>query len=130
MKTRAACAEKLFAIYKIHGNFSRVYKEWALVEDASLREALQKAAVEVDVFSKSIDTLIDEEELIAEQLKEYYYFADSIKVLYVLSCIIINTYWNDWSRYAVRPLWDLFLLGVCVCEDSLYSVLLVSEVNK
>ena len=80
LKVRAKIAERVYGIYKIHGNYARVFKEWALVEDSPMKEALQKSSMEVEKWSNSIDVLIDEEDLIAEQLKEYLYFADSLKV--------------------------------------------------
>ena len=80
LKVRAKLAERIYGIYKIHGNYARVFKEWALAEDPPMKEALQKSSIEVEKWSNSIDSLIDEEDLIAEQLKEYFYFADALKV--------------------------------------------------
>lgn len=80
LRARAKLAERVFGIYKIHGNYDRVFKEWALLESEPLHSALQKAAGEVEILGKSIDTLIDEEDLLAENLKEYLYFSDSLKV--------------------------------------------------
>ncbi|XP_002119505.2 sorting nexin-4-like [Ciona intestinalis] len=81
LKVRAKLAERVYGIYKIHSNYSRVFKEWALVEDSPLKEALQKSSIDVDAYGISIDNLIDEEDQIAEQLKEYLYFADSLKTI-------------------------------------------------
>ncbi|XP_076819610.1 sorting nexin-4-like [Clavelina lepadiformis] len=81
LKVRAKLAERVYGIYKIHGNYARVFKEWALTENSDLKLALQKASNEVEVWANSIDTLIDEEDIIAEQLKEYLYFADSLKTV-------------------------------------------------
>ena len=86
LKVRAKLAERVYGIYKIHGNYARVFKEWALVEDKLMKDALQKASIEVEKWSNSIDVLIDEEDLIAEQLKEYLYFADSLKVCSIRRC--------------------------------------------
>nr|CAB3266464.1 sorting nexin-4-like [Phallusia mammillata] len=81
LRVRAKLAERVFGIYKIHGNYDRVFKEWALLESEPLHSALQKAASEIEILGKSIDTLIDEEDILAENLKEYLYFADSLKAL-------------------------------------------------
>jgi len=75
-------------MYKIHGNYERVFKELALAENPPLRTALQKAALEIEILGKSIDVLIDEEDLIAEQIKEYLYFTDALKVTR-RSCVIV-----------------------------------------
>ena len=45
-----------------------------------MKEALQKSSIEIEKWSNSIDALIDEEDIIAEQLKEYLYFSESLKV--------------------------------------------------
>lgn len=82
LKARAKVAERLYGIYKIHGNYSRLLKEWAPVEsDAEMQQALGKCSFVMDTFSNSIDNLIDEEDQLAEQVKEYMYFADSLKAV-------------------------------------------------
>lgn len=81
LKTRAKVAERLYGIYKVHGNYSRVMKEWAQVEKKVMRDALQSSSIFMETFAKSIDNLIDEEDQLAEQVKEYMYFADSLKLV-------------------------------------------------
>lgn len=80
LKARAKVAERVYGIYKIHNNYARVFKEWALAEEQPMKEALQKSSIEIEKWSNSIDALIDEEDIIAEQIKEYLYFSDSLKV--------------------------------------------------
>ena len=82
LKLRAKVAERVYGIYKIHGNYSRVLSEWALIEDEEKKKALQKSSVYISALAKSIDNLIDEEDQIAEQIKEYMYFSDALKVVY------------------------------------------------
>jgi len=80
LKARAKVAERLYGIYKIHGNYSRLLKEWAPIEsEVEMQQALGKCSFVMDSFSNSIDNLIDEEDQLAEQVKEYMYFADSLK---------------------------------------------------
>jgi len=81
LKMRAKVAERIYGIYKVHGNYSRVLKEWALIEKNTMKTSLQAASIEMETFAKSIDTLIDEEDQLAEQIKEYMYFADSLKLV-------------------------------------------------
>lgn len=82
LKMRAKVAERIYGIYKLHGNYSRVMREWALVESsASMKESLQAASIQMDAYAKSIDDLIDEDDQLAEQIKEYMYFADSLKMV-------------------------------------------------
>ena len=59
----------------------RLLKEWAPIEsEVEMQQALGKCSFVMDSFSNSIDNLIDEEDQLAEQVKEYMYFADSLKV--------------------------------------------------
>jgi len=81
LKLRAKVAERVYGIYKIHGNYSRVLSEWALIEDEEKKKALQKSSVYISALAKSIDNLIDEEDQIAEQIKEYMYFSDALKLV-------------------------------------------------
>ena len=104
---RAKVAERIYGIYKVHGNYSRVLKEWALIEKNTMKTSLQAASIEMETFAKSIDTLIDEEDQLAEQIKEYMYFADSLKVncyllysLYILY-IYITCFYQRFSTFLV-----------------------------
>lgn len=81
LKARAKLADRIYAIYKIHSNYSRIFKEWSAIEDSSMAEALRKCSLEMDKFSNSIDGMMEEEELYAEQLKEYYNFGNSLKAI-------------------------------------------------
>lgn len=81
LKARAKLADRVYALYKIHSNYARIFKEWSAIEDASMAEALRKCSLEMDRFSGSIDGLMEEEELYAEQLKEYYNFGNSLKAI-------------------------------------------------
>lgn len=78
LKIRARMADKLYGIHKIHANYGRVYNEWSGIEK-DMAEPLQSASHYMNVFSQSVDGILDEEEQYADQLKEYLAFADSLK---------------------------------------------------
>lgn len=81
LKARAKLADRVYALYKVHSNYARIFKEWSAIEDASMAEVLRKCSVEMDKFSGSVDSLMEEEELYAEQLKEYHNFGNSLKAI-------------------------------------------------
>lgn len=78
LKIRARMADKLYGIHKIHANYGRVYNEWSGIEK-DMAEPLQSASHYMNVFSQSVDGILDEEEQYADQLKEYLAFADSLR---------------------------------------------------
>lgn len=49
--------------------------------------------MEIDKLSNSIDALVDEEETYVESLKEYFYFAESLKVLYLDGALNLPSTW-------------------------------------
>lgn len=78
LKIRARMADKLYGIHKIHANYGRVYNEWSGIEK-DMAEPLQSASHYMNVFSQSVDGILDEEEQYADQLKEYLAFAESLR---------------------------------------------------
>ncbi len=71
-------ADRLYGIHKIHGNYGRVFSEWSGIEQ-EMGDGLQSAGHFMDAYKDYIDDYMNEEEQIADQLKEYIYFADSLK---------------------------------------------------
>ncbi|XP_072020003.1 sorting nexin-4-like isoform X2 [Amphiura filiformis] len=78
LKTRAKLADRLYGIHKIHGNYGRVFSEWSGIEQ-EMGDGLQSAGHFMDAYKDYIDDFLSEEEQIADQLKEYIYFAESLK---------------------------------------------------
>ncbi|PIK56849.1 hypothetical protein BSL78_06252, partial [Apostichopus japonicus] len=80
LKTRAKLAGTLYGIHKIHGNYGRVFSEWSGIEK-EMGDGLQSAGHFMDAYKDYIDDFMNEEEQISDQLKEYIYFADSLKAV-------------------------------------------------
>ncbi|KAK9882188.1 hypothetical protein WA026_019701 [Henosepilachna vigintioctopunctata] len=80
LKARSRVAERQFTIYKLHANYGRVFSEWSVVEK-DMGDALQKTGHYLDSLSSSIDGVLEDEEILIDQLKEYLFFADSLQRL-------------------------------------------------
>ncbi|XP_071942055.1 sorting nexin-4-like isoform X2 [Antedon mediterranea] len=78
LKLRAKLADRLYGIHKIHGNYGRVFSEWSGIEH-EMGDGLQSAGHYMDSYKDYIDDFMAEEELIADQLKEYACFADAVR---------------------------------------------------
>ncbi|XP_013782874.1 sorting nexin-4-like [Limulus polyphemus] len=78
LKVRTKLADREYGIHKLHENYGRVFSEWPIVEKQMTNE-LQSAGHYMDVYSVSIDSLLDEEEEFIDQIKEYTFFAESLK---------------------------------------------------
>jgi len=80
LRTRVRLADRLYAIHKLHSNYGRVFSEWSALEKA-MGDGLQKAGHYMDCYSASIDAILEEEDIVADQLKEYYYFSQAVQAL-------------------------------------------------
>ncbi|XP_030856249.1 sorting nexin-4 isoform X2 [Strongylocentrotus purpuratus] len=80
LKIRSRLSDRLYGLHKIHGNYGRVFSEWSGIEQ-EMGDGLQSAGHHMDVYKDYIDDYMAEEEQIADQLKEYIYFADSLKAV-------------------------------------------------
>ncbi|KAJ8982313.1 hypothetical protein NQ317_006658 [Molorchus minor] len=78
LKARSRVAEKQYTIHKLHSNYGRVFSEWSAVEK-EMGDALQKTGHYLDSLASSIDSGLEDEELLADQLKEYLFFAVSLQ---------------------------------------------------
>ncbi|XP_062908494.1 sorting nexin-4 [Mobula hypostoma] len=78
LRVRARVADRLYGVYKVHGNYGRVFSEWSVIEK-EMGDGLQSAGHHMDVYAASIDDILEEEEHYADQLKEYLFFAEALR---------------------------------------------------
>lgn len=78
IKIRVHIADKSYGIHKIHANYGRLFSELSAI-DKEMGDGLQMAGHYMDVYSQSIDGLLEDEEQFADQLKEYYAFGDAVR---------------------------------------------------
>lgn len=78
LKARSKVAEKTYTVHKLHSNYGRVFSEWSAVEK-DMGDALQKTGHYLDSLASSIDGALEDEELLADQIKEYLFFANSLQ---------------------------------------------------
>ncbi|XP_076252032.1 sorting nexin-4-like [Rhynchophorus ferrugineus] len=77
LKTRCKVAERQYAVHKLHGNYGRVFSEWS-ANEKEMGDSLQKIGHYLDSLASCIDAALEDEELLADQLKEYLFFANSL----------------------------------------------------
>lgn len=77
LKSRSKVAEKQYTVYKLHANYGRVFSEWSAVEK-EMGDALQKTGHYLDSLASGIDGMLEDEELLADQMKEYLFFGNSL----------------------------------------------------
>nr|XP_033802642.1 sorting nexin-4 isoform X2 [Geotrypetes seraphini]XP_033802643.1 sorting nexin-4 isoform X2 [Geotrypetes seraphini] len=80
LRVRARVADRLYGVYKVHGNYGRVFSEWSAIEK-EMGDGLQSAGHHMDVFAASIDDILEEEEHYADQLKEYLFYAEALRAV-------------------------------------------------
>ncbi|XP_066138217.1 sorting nexin-4-like [Euwallacea fornicatus] len=80
LKVRCKVAEKKFAVHKLHSNYGRVFSEWSASEK-EMGDSLQKIGHYLDSLASCIDASLEDEELLADQLKEYLFFAQSLQTI-------------------------------------------------
>ncbi|KAM3916617.1 LOW QUALITY PROTEIN: sorting nexin-4 [Leptodactylus fuscus] len=78
LRVRARVADRLYGVYKVHGNYGRVFSEWSAIEK-EMGDGLQSAGHHMDVYAASIDDILEEEEHYADQLKEYLFYAEALR---------------------------------------------------
>ncbi|CAH0559011.1 unnamed protein product [Brassicogethes aeneus] len=78
LRARSRVAEKQYTVHKLHSNYGRVFSEWSVIEN-ELGDALQKTGHYLDSLASYIDSGLEDEELLADQLKEYLFFATSLQ---------------------------------------------------
>ncbi|XP_018321793.1 sorting nexin-4 [Agrilus planipennis] len=78
LKARSHAVESLFTIHKLHSNYGRVFSEWSAIE-REMGDSLQRIGHYLDTIASCIDSTLEDEELLADQLKEYMFFATSLQ---------------------------------------------------
>uniref|UniRef100_A0A2K6G7Y7 Sorting nexin 4 n=1 Tax=Propithecus coquereli TaxID=379532 RepID=A0A2K6G7Y7_PROCO len=73
-------ADRLYGVYKVHGNYGRVFSEWSAIEK-EMGDGLQSAGHHMDVYASSIDDILEDEEHYADQLKEYLFYAEALRAV-------------------------------------------------
>ncbi|TGZ52071.1 Uncharacterized protein DBV15_05064 [Temnothorax longispinosus] len=80
LRVRARLVEKQHSLYKLHANYGRVFSEWSAIEKG-MGDELQKSGHYLDSLAATIDTTLEEEELIADQLKEWLFGASALQAV-------------------------------------------------
>lgn len=80
LRVRARLVEKQYSLYKLHANYGRVFSEWSAIEK-EMGDGLQKSGHYLDSLAATIDTTLEEEELIADQLKEWLFGASALQAV-------------------------------------------------
>ncbi|XP_034528858.1 sorting nexin-4-like isoform X1 [Notolabrus celidotus] len=106
LRARARVADRLYGVYKVHGNYGRVFSsvcvcvcdklpslcvclcvspcflcsEWSAIEK-EMGDGLQSAGHHMDAFAASIDDILEEEEHYADQIKEYLFYAEALRAV-------------------------------------------------
>ncbi|XP_075867327.1 sorting nexin-4-like isoform X1 [Nelusetta ayraudi] len=80
LRARARVADRLYAVYKVHGNYGRVFSEWSAIE-REMGDGLQSAGHHMDAYAASIDDILEEEEHYADQIKEYLSYAEALRAV-------------------------------------------------
>uniref|UniRef100_A0A671Z4F8 Sorting nexin 4 n=1 Tax=Sparus aurata TaxID=8175 RepID=A0A671Z4F8_SPAAU len=78
LRVRAKVADRLYGVYKVHGNYGRVFSEWSAIEK-EMGDGLQSAGHHMDTYAASIDDILEEEEHYADQLKEYLFYTEAVR---------------------------------------------------
>ncbi|XP_039995979.1 sorting nexin-4-like isoform X2 [Xiphias gladius] len=80
LRARARVADRLYGVFKVHGNYGRVFSEWSAIEK-EMGDGLQSAGHHMDTYAASIDDILEEEEHYADQLKEYLFYAEALRAV-------------------------------------------------
>uniref|UniRef100_A0A674F2R9 Sorting nexin 4 n=1 Tax=Salmo trutta TaxID=8032 RepID=A0A674F2R9_SALTR len=80
LRVRARVADRLYGVYKVHGNYGRVFSEWSAIEK-EMGDGLQSAGHHMDAYAASVDDILEEEEHYADQLKEYLFYTDALRAV-------------------------------------------------
>ncbi|XP_068185118.1 sorting nexin-4-like [Antennarius striatus] len=78
LRVRAKAADRLYGVYKVHGNYGRVFSEWSAIEK-EMGDGLQSAGHHMDTYAASIDDILEEEEHYSDRLKDYLFYTDAVR---------------------------------------------------
>ncbi|KAE8299426.1 Sorting nexin-4 [Larimichthys crocea] len=56
LRVRARVADRMYGVYKVHGNYGRVFSEWSAIEK-EMGDGLQSAGHHMDTYAASIDDI-------------------------------------------------------------------------
>ncbi|XP_011498413.1 PREDICTED: sorting nexin-4-like [Ceratosolen solmsi marchali] len=80
LRVRSKLVEKQYSFYKLHANYGRIFSEWSAIE-REMGDGLQKSGHYLDSLAAMIDSTLEEEELIADQLKEWLFGASALQAV-------------------------------------------------
>ncbi|XP_063230103.1 sorting nexin-4-like isoform X2 [Bacillus rossius redtenbacheri] len=80
LRVRARAVERVYTVHKLHTNYGRVFSEWS-AREKEMGDGLQKAGHYLDSLAAGVDAPLEEEELVADQLKEYLFFAGALQAV-------------------------------------------------
>lgn len=80
LKSRASVVEHKYNMYKLHGSYGRIFSEWSVIEN-EMGDGLQKSGHYLDSLASSIDAALEDEELYADQIKEYLFYASTLEAV-------------------------------------------------
>ncbi|GBP09419.1 Sorting nexin-4 [Eumeta japonica] len=78
--TRSKIIEKNYALCKLHANYGKLFSEWSVIEK-EMGDGLQKAGHYCDSIADCIDSVAEDEEQLADQFKEYLFYAGALQHL-------------------------------------------------
>ncbi|XP_041970949.1 sorting nexin-4-like [Aricia agestis] len=78
--TRSKIIEKNYALCKLHAHYGKLFSEWSVIEK-EMGDGLQKAGHYFDFIADSIESIAEDEEQLADQLKEYLFYAAALQQL-------------------------------------------------
>ncbi|KAL1140852.1 hypothetical protein AAG570_000780 [Ranatra chinensis] len=77
LRVRAKIATKVYNIHKLHATYGKVFSEWSAIEK-EMGDSLQRAGHFFDSIAAGIDSALEDEEQIIDQIKEYLYYASTL----------------------------------------------------
>lgn len=80
LKARCKVAEKQYTVHKLNANYGRVFSEWS-ANEKEMGDAFQRTGHYLDSLASCIDASLEDEELLADQLKEYLFFSNSLQAV-------------------------------------------------
>uniref|UniRef100_A0A8D9EMW2 Sorting nexin-4 n=1 Tax=Cacopsylla melanoneura TaxID=428564 RepID=A0A8D9EMW2_9HEMI len=81
LRVRCRQADRLYLLHKIHENYGKVLCEWSAIE-REMGDGLQKAGHFFDSIAEFITPALEDEQLVADQMKEYWLYSSSLQAVY------------------------------------------------
>ncbi|CAI9175626.1 unnamed protein product [Rangifer tarandus platyrhynchus] len=80
LRVRARVADRLYGVYKVHGNYGRVFSKWSNINILCLDKSYYIHYF-LNRYASSIDDILEDEEHYADQLKEYLFYAEALRAV-------------------------------------------------